>query len=327
MHAIVAHSVDQLSWEHVPDARPGPGEVLLRVRAAGVNRADLLQAAGHYPPPPGASEILGMEASGVIAEVGAGVTNWAPGQEACALLAGGGYAEQVAVPAPQVMPIPHGVDLEAAAALPEVACTVWSNLVMIANLRPGQTVLIHGGGSGIGTHGIQVARALGARVAVTAGSAEKLDRARALGADITINYHEADFVDRIRDETDGAGVEVILDIIGAKYLDRNIDALASDGRLVVIGLQGGATAELNIGKLLVKRAGVIATALRSRPVDGPVGKGAVVTEVVKHVWPMIAGGSVRPVVGAVLPIQQAAEAHKLLASGEVTGKVVLRVGD
>jgi putative PIG3 family NAD(P)H quinone oxidoreductase len=327
MRAVVAHSADQLSWEEVPDVCLGPGEVLLGVRAAGVNRADLLQAAGHYPPPPGASEILGMEASGVITEIGEGVTEWAPGQEVCALLAGGGYAEQVAVPAPQVMPIPHGIDLVAAGGLPEVACTVWSNLVMTANLRPNQTVLIHGGGSGIGTHGIQVARALGARVAVTAGSAEKLDGARALGADITINYHEADFVDRIRDETDGAGADVILDIIGANYLDRNIDALASDGRVVVIGLQGGATAELNIGKLLAKRAGVIGTTLRGRPVDGPAGKGAVVTEVVKNVWPMIADGRVRPVVGAVLPIQQAAEAHKLLSSGEVTGKVVLRVGD
>jgi putative PIG3 family NAD(P)H quinone oxidoreductase len=327
VHAVVAHSADQLSWEEVPDASPERGEVLLAVRAAGVNRADLLQAAGNYPPPPGASEILGMEASGVITEIGEGVTEWAPGQEVCALLAGGGYAQQVTVPAPQVMPIPQGIDLVAAAGLPEVACTVWSNLAMTANLQPNQTVLIHGGGSGIGTHGIQVAHALGARVAVTAGSAEKLNHARALGADITINYHEADFVDRIRDETDGAGADVILDIIGAKYLDRNIDAVASDGRVVVIGLQGGATAELNIGKLLAKRAGVIGTTLRGRPVDGPAGKGAVVTEVVKNVWPMIADGRVRPVVGAVLPIQQAAEAHKLLSSGEVTGKVVLRVGD
>jgi NADPH:quinone reductase-like Zn-dependent oxidoreductase len=198
---------------------------------------------------------------------------------------------------------------------------------MTAGLKPGQTVLIHGGGSGVGTHGIQVARALGARVAVTAGSDEKLDIARALGADITINYRNEDFEHRIRDETDGAGADVILDIIGAAYLDRNIDALASDGRLVVIGLQGGIKGELNIGKLLPKRAGVIATALRSRPVDGPAGKGAVVAEVVRNVWPMIADGRVRPVVGAVLPMEQTAEAHKLLSSGEVTGKIVLRVGD
>ena len=268
---------------------------------------------------------MGMEASGVITEIGEGVAGWERGQDVCALLAGGGYAEYVTVPAPQLMPIPDGVDLVAAAGLPEVACTVWSNLVMTAGLAPSQTVLIHGGGSGIGTHGIQVARALGATVAVTAGSSTKLDEARALGADITINYHEEDFVERIRAETDGAGVDVILDIIGAKYLDRNIDALASDGRVVIIGLQGGAAAELNIGKLLAKRAGVIGTTLRGRPVDGPTGKGAVVTEVVKNVWPMIADGRVRPVVGAVLPIQQAAEAHKLLSSGEVTGKVILRL--
>jgi putative PIG3 family NAD(P)H quinone oxidoreductase len=225
------------------------------------------------------------------------------------------------------MPVPSGVDLVTAAGLPEVACTVWSNLVMTAGLQADQTVLIHGGGSGIGTHGIQVARALGARVAVTAGSAEKLDRARALGADITINYRDEDFVDRIRDATAGAGADVILDIIGAKYLDRNVDALAADGRVVVIGLQGGAKGELNLGKLLPKRAGVIATALRGRPVDGPAGKGAIVDEVVTHVWPMIADGRVRPVIGAVLPIEQAADAHKRLESGDVIGKVVLQVGD
>jgi putative PIG3 family NAD(P)H quinone oxidoreductase len=327
MHAVVAHSADHLAWEEVPDVAPGPGEVLLAVRAAGVNRADLLQAAGHYPPPPGASQILGMEASGVIVQVGEGVAEWAVGQEVCALLAGGGYAEYVAVPAPQVMPIPDGVDIVHAAGLPEVACTVWSNLVMTAGLRAGQTVLIHGGGSGIGSHGTQVARALGARVAVTAGSAEKLDAARALGADITINYRDEDFVHRLREETAGAGADVILDIMGASYLDRNIDSLASDGRVVIIGLQGGILAELNIGKLIAKRAGVIATTLRSRPVDGPAGKGAVITEVVRNEWPMIADGRVRPVIGAVLPIELATEAHRLLSSGEVTGKVVLQVGD
>jgi NADPH:quinone reductase-like Zn-dependent oxidoreductase len=225
------------------------------------------------------------------------------------------------------MPIPDGVDIVHAAGLPEVACTVWSNLVMTAGLRAGQTVLIHGGGSGIGSHGTQVARALGARVAVTAGSAEKLEAARALGADITINYRDEDFVHRLREETAGAGADVILDIMGASYLDRNIDSLASDGRVVIIGLQGGILAELNIGKLIAKRAGVIATTLRSRPVDGPAGKGAVITEVVRNEWPMIADGRVRPVIGAVLPIELATEAHRLLSSGEVTGKVVLQVGD
>jgi putative PIG3 family NAD(P)H quinone oxidoreductase len=327
MRAVVAHAADRLSWEEVPDVHPSAGQVLLRVHAAGVNRADLLQAAGHYPPPPGASDILGMEAAGEITEIGDGVIGWHSGQQACALLAGGGYAEYVAVPAPQLMPIPQRVDVVTAACLPEVACTVWSNLVMTAGLKPRQTVLIHGGGSGIGTHGIQVAKALGARVAVTAGSAEKLETARMLGADIMINYRDEEFEHRIREETRGVGVDVILDIIGAAYLDRNIDALANDGRIVVIGLQGGVKGELNIGTLLAKRAGVIATALRSRPIDGPAGKGAVVAEVVKNVWPMIADGRVRPVVGAVLPIEQASEAHRLLGSGSVTGKVLLRVGD
>ena len=327
MRAVVVESPEQLTWRDVPDARPGPGEVLIKVAAAGVNRADLLQAAGHYPPPPGASEILGMEASGVIAELGEGVPDWTPGQEVCALLAGGGYAEFVAVPAPQVMPLPAGVGLVAAAGLPEVACTVWSNLVMTAHLAKGQTLLIHGGASGIGTHAVQVARALGARTAVTAGSQTKLDLARELGADININYRDEDFVARIREETNGAGADVILDIMGAAYLDRNIDALAADGCLIVIGMQGGTQGELNLGKLISKRARVIGTALRGRSVDGPNSKGAIVREVVSNVWPMIADGRVRPCIGAELPIEQAAAAHKLLASGDVTGKVILHVGD
>jgi putative PIG3 family NAD(P)H quinone oxidoreductase len=268
-----------------------------------------------------------MEVSGVVADVGDGVSDWASGQEVCALLAGGGYAEYVAVPAPQVMPIPEGVDVVTAAGLPEVACTVWSNLVMTAGLRAGQTLLVHGGGSGIGTHAVQVARELGARIAVTAGSAEKLDAARSLGAEITINYREEDFVDRIRDATDGTGADVILDIMGAAYLDRNVDALAADGRLIVIGLQGGVKGELNLGKLIGKRAGVIGTALRGRPVDGPSGKGPIVDEVVAHVWPMIADGRVRPITGALFPIERAADAHEALSSGKVTGKVILQLGD
>ena len=300
---------------------------MIKTASAGVNRADLLQAAGHYPPPTGASPVIGLEVSGEIAEIGAGVTGWRVGQPVCALLAGGGYADRVAVPAGQVMPIPDGVDIHDAAGLPEVACTVWSNLAMTANLSAGLTVLFHGGGSGIGTHGIQVAHALGARVAVTAGSAEKLALCADLGADILINYRDEDFVERIRAETDGAGADVILDLVGASYLDRNVDALAPDGRLVVIGFQGGVTGELNLGKLLGKRAGVIATALRSRPVDGPSGKARIVDAVVENVWPMIADGRVRPIIGARLPVTEAAEAHRLLGSGEVTGKVVLRVAD
>ncbi|MGZ8801838.1 MAG: NAD(P)H-quinone oxidoreductase [Mycobacterium sp.] len=324
MLAIVALSPDRLVWQPVPDVAPALGEVLIRVAAAGVNRADLLQAAGRYPPPPGASDIIGLEVSGTIEAVGDHVAHWSPGQQVCALLAGGGYAEYVAVPASQVMPLPEGVALPHAAALPEVACTVWSNLVMTAGLRASQLLLVHGGASGIGTHAIQVARALNCRVAVTAGSRNKLDLCAELGAEITIDYRNEDFVDVVRS---AGGADVILDIMGAAYLDRNVDALADDGRLVIIGMQGGAKAELNIGKLLVKRAGIIATALRSRPVDGPGGKSDIVARVVDDVWPMVADGLVRPVIGAEFPMAEAQAAHELLASGDVSGKVLLRVDD
>jgi putative PIG3 family NAD(P)H quinone oxidoreductase len=327
MRAIVATTEGRLTWQEVPDIAPGDGEVLIKVSAAGVNRADLLQAAGKYPPPPGASETLGLEVSGTVAEVGDGVTQWSAGQQVCALLAGGGYAEFVAVPAGQVMPVPDTVALHYAAGLPEVACTVWSNLVMTARLAAGQLLLVHGGASGIGTHAIQVARALGSRVAVTAGAKNKLDLCAELGAEVTIDYHDEDFVERVRAESGGAGADVILDIMGAAYLDRNIDALAVDGRLVIIGMQGGVKGELNIGKLLGKRAGVIATALRSRPVSGPGSKSEIVTEAVANVWPMVADGRVRPIIGAEFGIEQAAAAHELLASGEVAGKILLRVAD
>ncbi len=327
MQAIMASSKGRLTWQEVIDVAPGEGEVLIKVSAAGVNRADLLQAAGKYPPPPGASEILGLEVSGVIAGLGDGVSGWNVEQPVCALLAGGGYAEYVAVPAGQVMPIPDTVALHDAAALPEVACTVWSNLVMTAGLSAGRLVLIHGGASGIGTHAIQVARALGSRVAITAGAKNKLDLCAELGAEITIGYRDEDFVERVRAESGGAGADVILDIMGASYLDRNVDALAPDGRLVIIGMQGGIKAELNIGKLLGKRAGVIATALRSRPVTGRGSKAEVVTEVVANVWPMIADGQVRPIIGAEFGIEEAGAAHELLESGDVSGKVVLRVAD
>ena len=324
MRAIVAESSDQLSWQEVPDVSAGPGEVLIKVAAAGVNRADLLQAAGKYPPPPGASEIIGMEVSGVVAGVGSGVTEWSVGQDVCALLAGGGYAEQVAVPAGQVMPIPSGVNLVDAAGLPEVACTVWSNLVLTAHLGDGQLLLMHGGASGIGTHAIQVARVLGARVAVTAGSEDKLQTCRDLGAEITINYRDEDFVARLQES---GGADVIFDIMGASYLDRNIDALASDGQLVIIGMQGGLKGELNIGKLLAKRAHVIGTTLRGRPTSGPHSKSEIVAAVTDAVWPMIADGRVRPFIGERIPIQQAGAAHQKLQAGEVHGKIVLTVQD
>lgn len=320
MRAIVAESPEVLTWREVPDVAPAAGEVLIRVAAAGVNRADLLQAAGLYPPPPGASDTLGLEVSGVIAAVGDEVSDWTIGQQVCALLAGGGYAEYVAVPAPQVLPVPDGVNLADAAGLPEVACTVWSNLVLTAGLSEGQLLLMHGGASGIGTHAIQVARQLGAWVAVTAGSEAKLAFCRELGAEITVNYRDEDFVTRIRE---AGGADVIFDIMGAAYLDRNVDALANDGKLVIIGMQGGVKAELNIGKLITKRAQVIGTAVRGRPVDGPHGKGVIVDAVATELWPMLGDGRIKPVIGARLPIAQAAEAHRLLSSGEVTGKVVL----
>jgi putative PIG3 family NAD(P)H quinone oxidoreductase len=327
MHAIVAAPHGRLSWQEVPDVTADAGEVMVKVNAAGINRADLLQAAGKYPPPSGASEILGLEVSGTIAEVGGHVDRWSIGQPVCALLAGGGYAEFVAVPAGQVMPVPDTVELHHAAALPEVACTVWSNLVMTAGLSAGQVVLIHGGASGIGTHAIQVARALDCRVAVTAGSTPKLDLCKELGAEILVNYRDEDFVEAVRNATDGAGADVILDIMGAAYLDRNVDVLANDGRIVIIGMQGGTTGELNVAKLLGKRGGVIATALRARPAQGPSSKSEIVAEVVGNVWPMVADARVRPIVGAEFPVDQAAAAHELLESGDVSGKVLLRVSD
>lgn len=325
MRAIVVGDTGQLRWQEVPDPSVGPGEVLLAVTAAGINRADLLQAAGKYPPPPGASEILGLEVSGRVAAVGAGVTDVAVGQPVCALLAGGGYAEYVTVPVGQVMPVPAGVDVTDAAGLPEVACTVWSNLVTAAGLRPGEVVLLHGGGSGIGTHAIQVARELGATVAVTAGSAAKLALCGELGAQILINYRDEDFAERLRQATGGHGADVILDIMGAAYLDRNLAALSTDGRLAIIGMQGGITAELSIGALIGKRLRVIGTALRGRPADGPHGKAAIVDDVVASVWPMIAAGRVRPVIGARLSIEDAGEAHRLLSSGQTSGKILLTV--
>jgi putative PIG3 family NAD(P)H quinone oxidoreductase len=325
MRAITVDGTGQLRWQEAPDPSVGPGEVLLSVTAAGINRADLLQAAGKYPPPPGTSEILGLEVSGRVAAVGAGVADVAVGQPVCALLAGGGYAEYVTVPSGQVMPVPAGVDVTDAAALPEAACTVWSNLVTAAGLRPGDVVLLHGGASGIGTHAIQVARELGATVAVTAGSAAKLALCGELGAQILINYRDEDFVERIRQATGGHGADVILDIMGAVYLDRNLAALATDGRLAIIGMQGGVTAELNIGTLIGRRLKVIGTALRGRPNEGSHGKAAIVDDVVASVWPMIAAGRVRPVIGARLSIEDAGEAHRLLSSGETSGKILLTV--
>jgi putative PIG3 family NAD(P)H quinone oxidoreductase len=313
---------EALVWAEVPDPVPGEGEVLVDVVASAVNRADLLQRQGYYDPPPGASPYPGLECSGRIAALGPGVTGWSVGDEVCALLAGGGYAERVAVPAGQLLPVPKGVDLVSAAALPEVAATVWSNVFEVARLRSGETLLVHGGASGIGTFATQLGKAFGARVAVTAGGPEKLARCRELGADVAINYREEDFVEAVRAATNGAGADVVLDIIGAKYLDRNVDVLALNGRLVVIGLQGGAKAELNLGKLLAKRGLVAATSLRGRPLEE---KAAILAGVREHVWPLVEAGAVRPVVDRTLPLRDAAQAHRVVEESGHFGKVVMTV--
>lgn len=325
MHAITLTefgSPDVMQWTQVPDLRPERGQVIVDVAAAGVNRVDLMQRQGFYPPPPGASETLGLECSGIISELGEGVYDWKVGDRVCALLSGGGYAEQVAVPATQLFPIPGALDLHAAAALPEVASTVWSNLVMYGGLRSGHVVLLHGGGSGIGTHAIQVAKALGATVAVTAGSKAKLDFCASLGADILIDYKEQDFVEVLRDSTHGA--DLILDNMGAKYLPRNVEALAMDGTLITIGMQGGLKGELNFGALLGKRGTIHAAGLRGRPETGPSSKADIVADMTARLWPMIEEGVVSPIVHAELPITEAAEAHRML-DADAIGKVILRV--
>lgn len=305
-----------------PDPQPGPGEVLVEVVAAGVNRADLVQAAGKYPPSPGESEIIGLEVSGRITALGPQDTgDWQVGDEVCALLAGGGYAEQVVVPVGQLLPVPEGIDLVTAAALPEVACTVWSNLVDAGRLTAGETVLLHGGSSGIGTMGIQVARTLGARVAVTAGSAEKLDACRELGAETLVNYREQDFVEAVRGVTED-GVDVILDLVGGDYLERNLQALAKDGRLVIIGLMGGRSAEIDLGLMLRRRLSVQATSLRGRTRED---KARIVSAVRENLWPKVATGEIRPVVQETFPLAEAAAAHRVLKDSGHVGKVVLRV--
>jgi putative PIG3 family NAD(P)H quinone oxidoreductase len=323
MRAVVADGAggpEVLSIGEVPDPAAGPGEVVLDIAAAGLNRADLLQRQGFYPPPPGASDVLGMECSGTVAAVGEGVTGWAVGDPGCALLSSGAYATKVALPVGQLMPVPDGVDLVTAAALPEVACTVWSNVFMVAGLRPEETLLVHGGAGGIGTFAIQLAAAYGARVFTTAGTAEKRDLVRELGAEIAIDYREEDFVDVVKQATDGAGADVILDNMGASYLARNVAALATEGRLVIIGMQGGTKAELDINALLRKRGAIVATTLRARPATE---KAAICAAVVEHVWPLVADGTVRAVVDTTLPLERAAEAHALMESGAHSGKILL----
>ncbi len=310
---------EALTWAEVPDPVAGPGEVLVDVVASAVNRADLLQRQGFYPPPPGAPPYPGLECAGRISALGEGVTGWQVGDEVCALLGGGGYAEKVAVDARLVLPVPRGVPLVEAAGLPEVACTVWSNVGTLAHLQAGEVLLVHGGASGIGTFAIQLGRALGARVAATA-SAAKHQRLHDLGAEIVIDYRTEDFVDAVRQATAGHGADVVLDIIGAKYLERNVSVLADGGRLIVIGLQGGTRAELDLGALLAKRGLVAATALRSRPVAD---KARIIADVRTHVWPLVEAGRVRPIVDRVVPMRDAATAHRVVEDSSHVGKVLL----
>jgi putative PIG3 family NAD(P)H quinone oxidoreductase len=326
MRAVVtsgAGGLDVLAVGEVPDpGTPGAGEVLISVAAAGVNRADIAQRQGNYPPPAGASEVIGLECSGVVAEVGPDVTEFAAGDHVCALLPGGGYAERVVAPVGRVLPVPSGVGLVEAAGLPETVCTVWTNVFMLAGLRPGETLLVHGGASGIGTTAIQLAVATGSRVLVTAGSQAKAERCLELGAAAAIVYSSEDFVEGCRAATEGHGADVILDVVGAAYLERNLDALATGGRLAVIGLQKGRKAELDLGKLMAKRASVSATGLRARPEPE---KAAIVASVRQQVWPLVESGQVRPVVDRVLPLEQVAEAHRVMEAGEHVGKILLEV--
>ena len=309
---------EALTLADVPDPEVGPGEVLVDVVATAVNRADLLQRQGFYNPPPGASPYPGLECSGRIAELGADVAGWQVGDEVCALLSGGGYASRVAVPTGQLLPVPAGVSLVDAAALPEVVCTVWSNVFQLAALQPGEVLLVHGGTSGIGTMAIQLAARHGARVLCTVGSAEKAARAEELGAERAIRYRDEDFVSVVRSVSGGA--DVVLDNMGAKYLSRNVEVLSTNGRLVVIGMQGGTRAELDLAMLLGKRASVHATSLRARPAAE---KAAIVEAVLAGVWPAIEAGEVRPVIDRVLPLEQVADAHRLLEESSHVGKVLL----
>jgi putative PIG3 family NAD(P)H quinone oxidoreductase len=311
---------EALRVEEIPDPRPGEGEITISVAAAGVNRADLLQRMGHYPPPTGASDILGLEVSGVVAGVGAGVAGIAEGDRVMALLEGGGYAELAAVRARQVVHVPANIDLIDAGGIPEVFITAHDALFTRARLQQGETLLVHGGGGGVGTAAIQLGREHGCRVLVTAGSAAKLARCAELGADAGINYALEDFVTRTRELTDGHGADVVLDIMGASYLGRNLDVVATDGRVVVIGMQGGTHADIDLGVMMRRRVSLISTALRARPAAQ---KAAIVAAFMAEVVPRLTIGTVRPVIDRVLPLEAAGEAHRLMEAGDAVGKILL----
>ncbi|KAK8930501.1 hypothetical protein KSP39_PZI016876 [Platanthera zijinensis] len=309
-----------LKLKEVDDPEVGDSEVLIKVDAAGVNRADTVQRKGLYPPPAGASPYPGLECSGTVIAVGQSVDRWKVGDEVCALLSGGGYAEKVAVSAGQVLPVPKGISLSYAASFPEVACTVWSTVFMTSHLTSGETFLIHGGSSGIGTFAIQIAKYYGVRVFVTAGSEEKLVTCKNLGADVGINYKTEDFAARVKEETGGKGVDVILDIIGGPYFQRNLDSLSLDGRLFIIGFQGGPITEVNLSGVLARRLTIQGSGLRTRT---PENKAVIVAEVEKKVWPAIEAGNVKPVVYKTLPLSEAAEAHRIMESSAHIGKILL----
>lgn len=330
MKAIVATEAggpEVLSFVERPDPVPGPGELLVRVHAAGLNRADLVQREGHYPPPSGADDVLGLEVAGVVAEAGPadGVSagrGFTVGDRVCAIVASGGYAEFVIVPAAHALPVPDGFDWIAAAAIPEAYTTAWDNVFTRAGLRSGETLLIHGGSSGVGTALIQLARRAGARVCVTASSPAKLAACADLGAECLIDYTTQDFVEEVRSFTDGRGVDVILDMVGGPYLERNVQALAIEGRLSVIGLQGGRSATLDMGRLLTRRLTVTGATLRPRSREE---KGTIAQQLRAHVWPGFADGSLRPVVHAVYDWTEVQDAHRAMEAGGHIGKLILRV--
>ncbi len=315
-------SGDRLVWADAPSPPLGAGEIRIRVKASAVNRADLSQRRGGYPPPPGASQVLGLECSGVVAEIAGDVTGFAIGDEVCALLAGGGHAQEVVVPAGQVLPNPKGLSFVEAAALPEVFATAYLNLYIEAALTPGEQVLLHAGASGVGTAGIQLCRAFGNPVFVTAGADDKIERCLALGASGGSNRHAGSFVDQVAAWTQGKGFDVILDPVGAAYLKDNIESLALDGRLVLIGLLGGVSAELPLGPMLRKRLRVIGSTLRARSVAA---KTVIMSALHQRVWPLIESGEIRPIIEAVIPVADTDRAHELIASDTTFGKVVLRV--
>lgn len=326
MKAIVVHrgagdEIPSLVWEDVPDLTIGPDEVLVEMRATSVNRADLAQARGGYKPPPGASDILGLEIAGVVSEIGANVSGWRPGDRVCALLPGGGYAELAAVPAGMLMRIPDDWDYERAAAVPEVWLTAFLNLIVEGGLQRGERVLIHAGGSGVGTAAIQVARETGAEVFITAGQEQKLEKGRQLGASLALNYKKVDFAERILGETAGEGVDLVLDPVGADNLERNLQVLRVTGRLVLIGLLSGGKTAVDLGLVLGKRLRVTGSLLRPRPLQEKI---ALTCRFEAEVWPLLRGGVVEPVIDSVFAIEDAAAAHEYVRQNRNTGKVILR---